>query len=200
MKLYSHPGSCSSAVHIALKEAGEKFEHIKIDLFSDRILPDGRNFNDINPKGSVPVLELDDGQLITEISAILQYIADLHPATGLAPANGTLERVRLQEWLSYLNSDMHMTIGAFFQPALNGEMKELMTQRKDKRLKYVDDHLSNNDYLLGDKFSVADAYLYIILTWPMMLQMDISEYKNIAAYQVRMAERQSVKDTKAAAA
>ena len=200
MKLYSHPGSCSSAVHIALKEAGEDFELVKIDLFSDRILPDGRNFNDINPKGSVPVLELDDGQLITEISAILQYIADLHPETGLAPANGTLERVRLQEWLSYLNSDMHMTIGAFFQPALDGEMKELMTQRKDKRLKYVDDHLSNNDHLLGDKISVADAYLYIILTWPTMLQMDISEYKNIAAYQARMAERQSVKDTKTAAA
>lgn len=200
MKLYSHPGSCSSAVHIALKETGEDFELVKINLFGDRILPDGRNFNDINAKGSVPVLELDDGQLITEISAILQYIADLHPETGLAPANGTMERVRLQEWLSYLNSGMHMTIGAFFQPALGGEMKEFMTQRKDKCLKYVDDHLSHNDYLLGDKFSVADAYLCIILTWPTMLQMDISEYKNIAAYQARMAERQSVKDTQAAAA
>lgn len=200
MKLYSHPGSCSSAVHIALNEAGQDFELVKLDLFGDRILPDGRNFNDINPKGSVPVLELDDGQLLTEISAILQYIADLHPETGLAPASGTLARVRLQEWLSYLNSDMHMTIGTFFQPALDGAMKEFMTQRKDKRLEYVDDHLAHNDYLLGDKFSVADAYLHIILTWPTMLQMDISEYRNIAAYQARMTERQSVKDMKAATA
>ncbi|MFT7459424.1 MAG: glutathione S-transferase, partial [Planctomycetota bacterium] len=194
MKLYAHPGSCSSACHIALNEVGQDFELVKFNLFGDRILPDGRNFNDINPKGSVPVLELDNGELLTEVSAILQYIADLHPQSGLAPANGTLERVRMQEWLSYLNSELHMTIGMFFSPALDGEMKEFMTQRKDKRLKYVDDHLANNNYLLGDKVSVADAYLYIILTWPtLMLKMDISEYKNITAYQARMAERQAVK-------
>ena len=198
MKLYSHPGSCSSAVHVALKEAGQDFEMVKVDLFSDRLLADGRFYNDVNPKGSVPLLELDNGELITEVSVILQYIADQRPETGLAPANGTIERVRLQEWLSYLNSDLHMTLGLFFSPELEGAMKDIASERLAKRLSYIDDHLANNDYLLDSKFSIADAYLHIILTWPTMLKMDISQYKNIAAYQDRIAERPSVQDAKAA--
>jgi len=198
MKLYSHPGSCSSAVHVALKEAGQDFEMVKVDLFSDRLLADGRFYNDVNPKGSVPLLELDNGELITEVSVILQYIADQRPETGLAPANGTIERVRLQEWLSYLNSDLHMTMGLFFSPELVGAMKDMTSERLAKRLSYIDDHLANNDYLVDGKFSIADAYLHIILTWPAMLKMDISQYKNIAAYQDRIAERPSAQDAKAA--
>jgi glutathione S-transferase len=198
MKLYSHPGSCSSAVHIALNEAKQDFELVKFNLFGDRVLSDGRNYNDINPKGSVPSLELDNGELLTEVSAILQYIADQHPQAGLAPANGTMERVRLQEWLSYLNSDLHMTLGLFFNPALEGAMKDVATDRLAKRLGYVDNHLAANKFLLGDKFSVADAYLHIILSWTAMLKMDISKYKNLVAYQARMSERPSVKDAMAA--
>lgn len=200
MKLYSHPGTCSSSCHIALKEAGQDFELVKINLFGDRVLDDGRHFNEINPKGYVPVLELDSGELITEVCAILQYIADINPESGLAPANGTIERVRLQEWLSYLNSELHTTFGLFFSPTLAGEMKEAALQKRDARLQYIDDHLKNNEYLLGDKFSVADAYLHIICTWSIMLEMDISEFKNIAAFQKQMAERQSVQDAHAAAA
>ena len=199
MKLYSHPGTCSSSCHIALKEAGQEFELVKINLFGDRVLDDGRNFSDINPKGSVPVLELDNGELLTEVCAILQYIADTNPDSDLAPENGSFERARLQEWLSYLNSELHTTLGLFFSPALDGDMKEMAIQKKDARFQYIDDHLKNNDYLLGDKFSIADAYLHIICTWPTMLEMDISEFKNIAAFQNRMSERPSVQDVHAAA-
>jgi glutathione S-transferase len=194
MKLYSHAGSCSTAVHIILNEVDQDFELIKLDLFSDRILPDGRNFNDINPKGYVPVLELDNGELITEIVAILQYIGDQHPESGIIPDNGSMQRVRLQEWLSYLNSEVHMTMGMFFKPELEGDMKELASQRLTARLSLLDEHLAKNDYLLGEQFSVADAYLYTITTWPAMIGMDISKHKNLAAYQARISERQSVKD------
>lgn len=198
MKLYSHPGSCSSAVHIVLNDVGQKFELIKLDLFSDRILPDGRNFNDINPKGYVPVLELDNGELITEIVAILQYIGDQNPESGLIPANGSMERVRLQEWLAFLNSEVHMTMGLFFKPQLDGDMKELASQRLTARLSLLDKHLSKNDYLLGDAYTVVDAYLFVMTSWPAMVGIDISEYKNLASYRSRISERQSVKDMIAA--
>lgn len=192
MKLYSHPGSCSSSAHIALNEAGQKFDLVKFDLFSDRILPDGRHFSEINPKGYVPVLELDNGELITEIVVVLQYIADLHPDSGLAPANGSLERIRLQEWLAFLNCEVHMTMGLFFKPELEGGMRDLATDRLNQRLSYIDEHLSSNDFLLGDQFTVADTYLHMICRWPAMVSMDISQYKNIASYQARIAARPAV--------
>jgi glutathione S-transferase len=197
MKLYSHPGSCSSAVHIILNEVGQNFELIKLDLFGDRILPDGRNFNDINPKGYVPVLELDNGELITEIAAILLYLGDLYPESGIVPANGDMQRTKLQEWLAFLNSEVHMTLGLFFKPELEGPMKDIASDKLSSRLQLLDDHLSKNDYLLGEQFSVADTYLYIILSWPAMLKMDISQYTNLIASQARIAERQSVKDYQA---
>ncbi len=192
MKLYSHPGSCSSSAHIALLESGLDFEVIKVNLFGDRMLEDGRSYNDLNPKGSVPLLELDDGELLTEVSVILQYIADKKPESGLLPANGTMQRLRVLEWLSYLNSDLHMTMGMFFKPELEGPMREVASEKLKARLSYIDQHLSSHDYLVGDQFSIADAYLYMITTWPSMLKMDISEYKNIAAYQTRIQSRPSV--------
>lgn len=193
MKLYSHPGSCSSAVHIVLLESGADFEVVKINLFGDRVLEDGRNFNDINPKGSVPVLELDNGDIVTEISAVLQYIADICPEAKLAPANGTMLRTRLQEWLSYLNSDLHMTLGLFFSPLLEGAMRDNALERLNKKLEYVDDYLGAHDYLVDDRFSVADAYLYVMTTWPAMVGVDISTYGNLKAYASRIAERESVR-------
>ena len=193
MKLYSHPGSCSSAIHMTLLESGLEFDVEKVDLFSDRVLGDGRNFNDINPKGSVPVLELDSGETLTEVCAILQYIADQCPDKALAPANGSLERTRLHEWLSYLNSELHMTLGAFFNPALEGPMRKAMEERLDARWKFIDGHLANNDYLLGNDFSVADVYLFIMTNWPGMVGMDISAYKNVGAFASRISERQSAK-------
>lgn len=193
MKLYSHPGSCSSAVHIVLLESGTDFEAVKVNLFGDRVLEDGRNFNDLNPKGSVPVLELDNGEILTEISAVLQYIADTCPGAELAPANGSLQRTRLQEWLSFLNSDLHMTLGLFFSPLLEGAMRDNALERLNKKLKYVDDFLANHDYLVDNRFSVADAYLYVMTNWPAMVGLDISAYSHLQAYASRIAERDSVK-------
>ena len=193
MKLYSHPGSCSSAIHLSLLESGLEFDVEKIDLFSDRMLEDGRNFNDVNPKGSVPALELDNGEVLTEVCAIMQYIADQSPDSALAPANGTFERTRLQEWLSYLNSELHMTLGAFFNPALEGTMRAAMEERLNTRWKYIDEYLANNDYLVGNSFSVADAYLFIMTNWPAMVGLDISAYKNVGAFASRVAERESAK-------
>lgn len=197
MKLYSAPGTCSSASHIALLEAGVDFELIKLNLRTDRILPDGRHLNDINPKGYLPVLELDDGSLLTENIAILQYIADKHPNSNLAPASGTMERTRLHEWLGYINSEVHKTFGIFFIPTLPEEMKTLFTQRLNSRLDYVDSSLNGNDFLLGDQFTIADAYLFIVCGWAPVLKYDLSSFGNILAWQAKIAERPAVKEVKA---
>ncbi|MBT5032613.1 MAG: glutathione transferase GstA [Proteobacteria bacterium] len=197
MKLYTSPGSCSSASHIALLEAGADFELVKLNLKTDRMLPDGRHLNDINPKGYVPVLELDDGSLLTENVAILQYIADQYPESKLAPPNGTLERTRLQEWLGYINSEVHKTFGAFFNPALPDDMRTFYTQRLDIRLAYIDSRLESNDYLMGDQFTVADGYLFIVTGWSDFLGYDLSPQKNILAWRERVGKRETVKEVKA---
>ncbi len=197
MKLYTSPGSCSSASHIALLEAGADFELVKLNLRTDRMLPDGRHLNDINPKGYVPVLELDDGSLLTENVAILQYIADQYPDSNLAPPNGTMERTRLHEWLGFINSEIHKGLSSFFNPNLTDEIRAFYTQRLDNRFAYVDSHLQDNDYLMGDQFTVADAYLFIVSSWSPMLKYDLSPFENIPAWQARVGERETVKEVKA---
>ncbi len=197
MKLYTSPGSCSSASHIALLEAGADFELVKLNLRTDRMLPDGRHLNDINPKGYVPVLELDDGSLLTENVAILQYIADQYPDSNLAPPNGTMERTRLHEWLGFINSEIHKGLSSFFNPNLTDEIRAFYTQRLDNRFTYVDSHLQDNDYLMGDQFTVADAYLFIVSSWSPMLKYDLSSFENIPAWQARVGERETVKEVKA---
>ncbi|MDH3418012.1 MAG: glutathione transferase GstA [Gammaproteobacteria bacterium] len=197
MKLYTSPGSCSSASHIALLEAGADFELVKLNLKTDRILPDGRHLNDINPKGYVPVLELDDGELLTENVAILQYIADRYPDSELAPPNGTIERTRLHEWLGFINSEIHKGFSNFFNPNLPEEMRRFVTQRLNGRFAYVDSQLKDRDYLLGDKFTVADAYLFIVCSWSPMFDFDLSPYKNVINWQSRISERDTVKEVKA---
>lgn len=197
MKLYSSPGSCSSASHIALLEAGADFELIKLNLSTDRKLPDGRHLDDVNPKGYVPVLELADGALLTENVAILQYIADQFPESKLAPPNDTIERVRLQEWLAFINSEVHKTFGNFFNPNLPEEMRAFFTQRLDKRFDYVNTQLEGKDYLTGEQFTVADGYLFIIASWAPMLGYDLSRYENVLAWQARVGERDTVKQVMA---
>lgn len=192
MKLYSSPGSCSSASHIALLEAGATFELIKLDLRSDRKLPDGRHLNDINPKGYVPVLELEDGSFLTENIAILQYIADQYPHSGLAPENGTMERYRLQEWLAFIASEVHKPIGNFFNPNLPGEMREIVTNQLNGRFDYIDMRLQGSSFLMGDQFTVADCYLYIVSSWLPGLSYDLSRYTNILEWQKRVMDRDSV--------
>jgi len=197
MKLYTSPGSCSSASHIALLEAGADFELVKLNLKTNRLLPDGRHLNDINPKGYVPVLELDDGSLLTENVAILQYIADQYPDSNLAPPNGTLERSRLHEWLGFINSEVHKTFSNFFNPKLPDDMRAFFTQRLDTRFAYIDSWLEDKDYLLGDQFTVADCYLFIIAGWAPMFTYDLSSRPNVQAWQARVGERDTVKEVKA---
>ena len=199
MKLYTHPGSCSSAAHIALLEAGVNFEMVKVNLMGDRSLPDGRKLIDINPKGYVPVLELDNGEILTEIVAMLPYIADLKPAAGLAPAAGTLARTRLYEWLAYINSELHKGCSLLFAPDIPAEVKTTAKSKLATRLAYVDKFLADHNFLGGDRFNVADAYLYIVLSWAPHLSLDLSPYTNIARYQTRVAGRGSVTTAQAAA-
>ena len=199
MKLYTHPGTCSSASHIALCESGLDFEIAILDLHSDRKLPDGRHLNDINPNGYVPVLEIDKGELLTENIAILQYIADQCPKIGLAPAHGTLERVRLQEWLGFINSELHKGPSILFSPNLPQTVRDMVVQKLNLRLAYTDGRLADKKFLMGDQFTIADAYLFIVLSWAPKLEYDLSLYKNLVAYQAQIADRDTVKRVKAVA-
>jgi glutathione S-transferase len=163
MKLYISPGSCSMASNIALHEAGIQFELAKVDKRTKRV--DGVEFVTINPKGYVPALLLDNGQLLTENVVVLQYIADLNPAAKLAPAAGTIERYRLMEWLSYINSELHKSFTPLFSSEATDDVKTFARNALAKRLKYVETTLGDKKYLLGDQFTVADAYLFTVLGW-----------------------------------
>ena len=197
MKLYSHPGTCSSAAHIALLEADLNFDLVKVDLYSDRKLPDGRTLSDVNSKGYVPALELDSGEVLTENVAVLQYIADQSPDSGLAPVAGSLERYRLQEWLGYINCELHAGIGPMFNPDLPDEVKAKVLERFIGKLAHVENSLAGQDYLMGDQFTVADAYLFIVMTWTAMF--DVNLPTNISAFQERCLARPHVATVKAAA-
>ncbi len=199
MKLYTSPGSCSSASHIALIEAGIDFEPVIVDLRGDRTLPDGRQFKDVNPKNYVPVLELDNGELLTENVAVLQYIADQAPDSGLAPPAGTMARYRLEEWLAYINSEVHKTIGNFFNPDLPAGMRTIVTNKLNDRFGYVDERLADREFLMGDDFTVADAYLYIVASWAPMVKYDLSPFTHIQAWQERVGSRASIHEAKKAA-
>jgi glutathione S-transferase len=193
VKLYGATGSCSAASHIALVEANADFEVIKLDLKSDRKLPDGRALSDINPKGYVPVLELDDGSFLTENVAVLQYIADQYPKSGLAPAIGTMDRYRLQEWLAFINSEVHKAYSHFFNPKLPAEMRQILTNSLNTRYKYIDTRLAGKNYLMGDQFTVADCYLFVVSSWAPALKYDLSGNENVLKWQKRVAARDSVR-------
>jgi glutathione S-transferase len=171
MKLYITPGACSLASNIALREAGIPFEMSKVDKRTKRV--DGVEFVTINPKGYVPALRLDDGQVLTENVAVLQYIADLNPAAKLAPPAGTLERYRLQEWLSFINSEVHKTFSPLFSSEATEETKTYARNYLAKRLAYLDNALGDNTYLMGEQFTVADAYLFTVLGWGVHVAVDI---------------------------
>src|SRR3984885_1644318 len=163
MKLYISPGTCSMASNIALHEAGIQFEVAKVDKRTKRV--DGVDFVTINPKGYVPALLLDNGQLLTENVVVLQYIADLNPAAKLAPAAGTMERYRLQEWLSFVNSELHKSFSPLFSPEATEDMKTYARNYLAKRLAYLEGALGDKKYLMGEQFTVADAYLFTVLGW-----------------------------------
>jgi glutathione S-transferase len=191
MKLYYSPGACSLSPHIVLEEAGLPYEPVLASTKTHK-LSDGTDYYTINPKGYVPLLELDDGQRLTEGPAIVQYLADLVPAKKLAPANGTMARYRLQEWLNFITSELHKGIGGMFNPAMPEEAKALMRARATDRLKWVDDQLAGKAYLMGDAFSVADAYLFTVARWSKLVGIDISGMTELSAYLERVAARPAV--------
>ena len=193
MKLYTAPGSCSSASHIALLEGQAEFEVQELNLRSDRKLPDGRLLSHINPKDYVPVLELNDGSILTENVAVLLYIADHFPSTGRTGVLDTWERYRLLEWLAFINSEVHKTCSHFFNPNLPEDMRPILTMRLNTRYRYIDTELAERNFLTGDEFTVVDSYLYVVSSWAPKLDYDLASYANVRAWQQRISERDSVK-------
>lgn len=193
MKLYYAPGACSLSPHIVLREAGLPVELVKVDLRAKKT-EGGEDFSAINPKGSVPAVKLDDGEVLTEGAAIVQLIADQAPGKKLAPANGTKERVRLQEWLNYVASEVHKGIGQLFNPAMPEEFKTVVKNNLAARqLPYLDKALAGRDYVMGG-FSVVDAYLFTVLNWTNIHKIDLSSFPNITAFMKRMAARPAVQE------
>ncbi len=193
MKLYFSPGACSLSPHIVLREAGLPFTPIQADLKKHE-LKDGGDYYAINAKGYVPVLELDDGSRLTEGPAIVQYIADQVPDKKLAPANGTMERYRVQEWLNFITSELHKGYGPLFNPATPDDYKAMAKTKLTERYKWVDAQLEGHDYLMGKTFSVADAYLFTVTNWAGHLGLDLAAFKNVGAFMKRMSERPAVQD------
>jgi glutathione S-transferase len=194
MKLYIIPGACSLASNIALREAGIKFELAKVDKRTKRV--EGEDFATINPKGYVPALRLDDGQVLTENVVVLQYIADHNPAAKLAPPPGTLERYRLLEWLSFINSELHKSFSPLFSPEATEDMKTYSRHNLGKRLAYVEGALGDNKYLMGDQFTIADAYLFTVLGWGAYVGVEIGP--KLKSYVDRIRERPHVIEALAA--
>jgi glutathione S-transferase len=192
MKLYYSPGACSLAPHIVLNEAGLPFTLVKADLKTHTLAADGSDYYPVAPKGQVPMLELDGGDRLTEGPAITQYIADQVPAKNLAPANGTMARYRLQEWLNFVTSELHKGIGGLFNPAMPEEGKAVIRAKALSKLEWVDLQLEGKQYLMGDAFSIADAYLFTVTNWTAHTGIDISKLKNLGAFQARMAARPAV--------
>ena len=197
MKLFIAPGACSLSPHIALRESGLPFELVTVDLGAKRT-SDGRDFWTINPKGYVPALELDNGALLTEGTAIVQYIADQAPTSHLAPANGTLERYKLQEWLGFINSELHKVYGPLWNPKAADEAKAQARANLLKRFAFAAQTLAGQPWLLGDTFTVADGYLYVMLVWAKFMAVDLSGLPVLAEYQARIEARPAVQAALAA--
>ena len=191
MKLFYSPGACSLSPHIALREAGIAFTLSKVDLKTKKV-ESGEDFNGVNGKGYVPALQLDNGQILSEGPAIVQYIADQKPATGLAPAAGTIERYKLQEWLNFISSEIHKPMGSMFNPAQTADWKEAVKATLSKRLDWLSKQLEGKQYLMGEKFSVADGYLFTILGWAKLVSFDLSKWPVIQQYVARVGQRPKV--------
>jgi len=191
MKLFYAPGACSLSPHIALEEAGIKVELEKVDLRAGTTEA-GTVYSNVNPKGYVPALLLDDGQVLTEGPILVQYIADQAPAAKLAPASGSMERYRMGEWLTFINSEMHKAFGPLFDRSSPEESKASAKKRLDKRFAYVSEVLAKQPYLLANGFSVADGYLYVILRWAKAMSLDLSAYPSLLAFIERMQSRPAV--------
>jgi len=193
MKLYYSPGACSLSPHIVLLEAGLKATSVKVDTKTHKT-EDGGDYYAVNPKGYVPLLELDDGDRLTEGPAIVQYLADRSPASKLAPAAGTMERYHLQEWLNFITAELHKQFSPLFQSTTPVEYKETLKEKIGQRFDWVGQQLKGKDYLMGSTFTVADAYLFTMLTWTKHVGIDLARWPVLTAYQARVAARPNVRE------
>jgi glutathione S-transferase len=191
MKLYYSPGACSLAPHIVLRESGLAFDLVRTSTKTHK-LDDGTDFYTINPKGAVPVLEIANGERLTEGPVIVQYIADQVPQKELVPPAGTMARYRVQEWLNYLTSELHKSFGPLFVPAMPADAKELLKAWIAHRLKWVDSQLAGKSFLTGDTFTVADAYLYTIVNWTKPVGIATDDLPNLLAFMAKVGARPAV--------
>jgi glutathione S-transferase len=191
MKLHYAPGACSLASHIALYEAGLSFEIDRLKV-SAKTTSSGEDYLKINPKGYVPALRLNDGSVLTEGAAILQYIADQNPAAKLAPNAGTMERYRLQEWLNYIATEIHKSYSPLFDKSTSEEAKAAARTLLEKRLGYVETTLANQQYLMGADYTVADAYLFVVLSWSAHVAFDLAQFPKLREYVARIIARPAV--------
>ncbi|MBV8924192.1 MAG: glutathione transferase GstA [Bradyrhizobium sp.] len=193
MKLYYSPGACSLSPHIALLEAGLPYDLVKVDLRAKK-LENGEDFLQVNPKGQVPALRLDSGELVTEGPVIVQVIADKASAKNLAPARDAAERYKLLEWLNFVTTELHKNFSPLFNPSLSDDTKAFFRDRLAAKFKYIDSKLAGQDYLMGQQFTVADGYLYVMLRWADANKMDLSGFPNLMAYKARIAARPKVQE------
>jgi glutathione S-transferase len=193
MKLYYSPGACSLSPHIALLEAGLPYELVKVDLRAKK-LENGDDYLKVNPKGQVPALALDSGELVTEGPVIVQMIADKASAKNLAPARDSAERYKLQEWLNFITGELHKNFGPMFSPVLSDDAKAFFKDRVMGKFKYLDGVLAGHDYLMGKQFTVADGYLFTMLCWADRMKFDLSGLPNLLAYKARVAARPMVQE------
>jgi glutathione S-transferase len=191
MKLYYSPGACSLSPHIVLLEAGLPFTLEKVDLKSKKTAA-GIDYLTVNTKGSVPALQLEDGRVLTEGPAIVQYLADLKPDSGLAPRAGTFERYQLMEILNFITSELHKGYGPLFNPKISADWKASVLLILDKKLAWVSGFLGNKPYLMGNTFTVADPYLFTVLRWSDHVRIDLAPWPALMAYQARVAQRPKV--------
>lgn len=191
MKLFYSPAACSLASHIVLCELGLPHTLERVDL-KTHTTASGENFDNINPKGYVPALQLDDGQLISECPAVLQYLAEQKPSAGFLPPAGTLERIRVVEWLTYIGTELHKNFSPLFKPDASADWKAAAKANLEKRLTYVDQALAGRDYLTGTQPCIADAYLFTAVSWCRYVSIDLSAWPALAAFQQRMAARPAV--------
>lgn len=194
MKLYYSAGACSLAPHIILKESGLAFDAISAPTKTHK-LADGTDYYTINPLGYVPLLVLDDGRQLHECAVIMQYVADQAAEKHLAPANGTFERYKLQEWLNFIATELHKGFSPLFTPGMPDEAKALVRTRLLARLQWVDGELAGKHYLMGETFSVADAYLFVVSGWGKHVGVDTSAMSNLSAFAARVGVRTAVQDT-----
>ena len=191
MKLYYSPGACSLSPHIALLEAGLPYDLVKVDLKAKK-LENGDDYLKVNPKGQVPALALDSGELVTEGPVIVQMIADKAAAKNLAPARDSAERYKLQEWLNFITTELHKNFGPMFSPVLADDAKAFFKDRVMDKFKYLNSQLAGRDYLMGKQFTVAYGYLFTMLSWADRMKFDLAALPNLVAYQARVAARPMV--------